>query len=364
MLLSWLFRTQRVSRRLPRRRPTRLRLESLEDRWTPSTFTVNTLDDTVAAVPGNGSGLDANGNVSLRSAIQTANALGGNNTIFFANGLAGTIGLRLEMDTMTSNIDIEGPGADIIKVSPGVAGNFRLFSVNADTTCKIADLEISGANADTLDGAGINNLGNLTLLGCYIDHNATNASGGGIYNNGELTVSDCEIYYNTAFTGGGGIWNSGLGSVSLCCGTDIFNNQAIGANGGGILNRGDLQASDNTQLVGNSATSGGLGGGLYTQYGTVQFTGGSIFLNRASGANAYGGGVYVASGTASFDTVTFDSNGAAKGGGLYLATGSATLTNCTVQNNTASVLGPGLCWKTGSTLTVVGGSIQSIDPDP
>ncbi len=44
-------------------------------------FTVNTVNDTHAANPGAGTGLDANNNISLRSALEAANAASGNTTI-------------------------------------------------------------------------------------------------------------------------------------------------------------------------------------------------------------------------------------------------------------------------------------------
>src|SRR5438132_4446774 len=50
----------------------RLGIEALEDRVTPSTFRVNTLADSVAA--NLKTGKDSTGHVSLRSAIQAANA--------------------------------------------------------------------------------------------------------------------------------------------------------------------------------------------------------------------------------------------------------------------------------------------------
>src|SRR5262249_39691603 len=69
-------------RALPRQR-TVLRLEALEDRAVPSTFTVTNLTD---HDPG-----------SLRAAILAANANPGADTIQFAHGLHGTITLASEI---------------------------------------------------------------------------------------------------------------------------------------------------------------------------------------------------------------------------------------------------------------------------
>ena len=54
-------------------------IEGLEGRVVLSTFKVNTTLDTVAVNLNNGK--DANGNISLRSAIQAANARAGSDTI-------------------------------------------------------------------------------------------------------------------------------------------------------------------------------------------------------------------------------------------------------------------------------------------
>ena len=69
-----------------RQRRLRPSIEGLEGRVTPSTFRVNTLLDTVAANVNTGTGKDASGHISLRSAIQTANAHSGADTIILPAG--------------------------------------------------------------------------------------------------------------------------------------------------------------------------------------------------------------------------------------------------------------------------------------
>ena len=94
-----------------RRKPSqlRLRIEALEDRLTPSTFTVTTLNDS--------------GGGSLRSAINQAN-LAGQGVIDFA--VNGTIGLNSEL-VITSNLRIDtsavsGTGSHSITVSAPHSG--------------------------------------------------------------------------------------------------------------------------------------------------------------------------------------------------------------------------------------------------
>jgi len=74
-------RSERRRAQKSTRPPTRLLLEQLEDRSIPSTFVVNELLDTHAL--SRVSGMDASGQVSLRSAIEAADHLGGNQTIQF-----------------------------------------------------------------------------------------------------------------------------------------------------------------------------------------------------------------------------------------------------------------------------------------
>ena len=62
-------------RRPSRTEPIRLNLEVLEERTTPTVFTVNTIADTVAV--NFATGQDANGNVSLRSAVMAADRMSG-----------------------------------------------------------------------------------------------------------------------------------------------------------------------------------------------------------------------------------------------------------------------------------------------
>ena len=73
-----------AQRRLSRRKPIRLTLEALEERTTPTVFTVNSLADTVAV--NLSTGTDQFGQVSLRSAIMAVDNGGGGDTIILPAG--------------------------------------------------------------------------------------------------------------------------------------------------------------------------------------------------------------------------------------------------------------------------------------
>src|SRR5580704_15896639 len=78
-------RNRAVQNSCCRRRTELPRVEELERRLVPAApFTVNTTADTVAA--NLTTGLDASGHVSIRSALQAANNLGGSQTITIPAG--------------------------------------------------------------------------------------------------------------------------------------------------------------------------------------------------------------------------------------------------------------------------------------
>src|SRR5262249_4760979 len=112
------------------------RLEALEDRTVPSTFTVKNLND---------SGAD-----SLRAAVAAGNANPGADVIKFRSGLEGTISLASEL-SITQDLTLDGPGAGKITVSG--AGSTRVFNASGATTdVTINDLTIAHGLASAPGG--------------------------------------------------------------------------------------------------------------------------------------------------------------------------------------------------------------------
>ncbi|HVS34636.1 MAG TPA: Ig-like domain-containing protein [Gemmataceae bacterium] len=288
-----------------------------------------------------------NGAGSLRAAITAANAAGGNPEIDFQAGLSGTINLASALPDFSANIKLVGPGAGTITVArdPNAATTFRIFTVDANTTCFIGGLGITGGVADgtgATDGGGVWNAGVLTLSADGLDNNvAKNVSyGGAIYNSrsGTLTVSSCQIHGNSADNEGGGIDNDG--ALSITGDSSLTNNTAtVGA---GIYNSGFGTAviGGYTTIDENVAVQ--LGGGV-ANFGSFTMNGGRIDSNSVTGnANGQEGGGYYGEGTGATATLTgvdLSSNSAGKGqgGGFYLkGSTSLSLSGCTIGYNTAA----------------------------
>ena len=342
-----------------------LRLEALEHRYAPAAWTVNTLNDTPVANVNAHNAQDADGHVSLRSAIQQANFDGGSTSISFS--VTGTISEANAMDSLNSDITIMGPGASSLTVarSSTASTDFSDIRVNANKTCLIFGLTFNSGTGSGGKGGGVYNDGDLDLVSCSVTNNSANL-GGGIYNgaDGTLGVEGCDVSSNTAIAGtmlngyGGGIYN--LGTVTVAAYTTIDGNTA--ATGGGGINSGPdatLSIYGSTTIHGNS--SAGNGGGIYA-LGTLHVSASYITENTA----VKGGGVYLTGCTATFDSdADIEYNNADKGGGAYLDTGSTTtFTNTTILNNSATTLGSGICYKTGVDYTISNCNQQGAIIDP
>src|SRR5262249_33220859 len=103
LMFSTLFGTGTQAKRRSSPRPFVPRLEILEGRTLPSTFTVLNLADSGAG--------------SLRDTILVAESNPGPDVINFASGLTGTITLTSGQFQITTDMTINGPGADQLTVS-------------------------------------------------------------------------------------------------------------------------------------------------------------------------------------------------------------------------------------------------------
>jgi len=219
------------------------------------TYTVTNLNDTGAG--------------SLRQAISDANSRSGADTIVFAPGIKGTIPLLTALPTLSDDIEIDGPGANLLTVDRAVttALDFRFFLIDgagSGPTVTLSGLTLSNGVGVGGGGAVKNVHGNVTLRNCALTFNQADFMGGGIFNAGTMTLVACTLQDNQVggIAGpppvyrGGGIYNTGTLTLTQCTlgennvnVSELTPGQATGQ-GGGIYNTGDVTLSHCT-VAGN-----------------------------------------------------------------------------------------------------------------
>ena len=263
----------------------------------PPTFTVTTVDDH------NDSVCDA-ADCTLREAITSANARTDDVVLInFVPGLTGIIQLTAVLPSLSSNITLQGPGANVLTVRRNTGGNYRVFTINSGAVVNLNDVTISNGNTPGQSGGGINNAGTLTLANVTVSGNTANTAGngGGIYSNATLTINNSTINGNSvsSVTGagsGGGIFNSG-GTLTITNST-ISGNTAIGPggnsdSGGGIFSNVGIVTLTNSTFSGNS---GDIGGGFRSLNGAVVHVRNTIIAQNTSPSGPDINGTFVSDG--------------------------------------------------------------------
>jgi parallel beta-helix repeat protein len=338
---------------------------------TQSLITVST------TVDGTGSGP---GQISLRQAINLANALTSANTIDFDPTVFATpqtITLTAGQLTLTDKAmtTINGPGANLLTVSGG--GNSRVIEVDGGSAT-ISGLTITDGHAQSPPGGGLqsgggiwNNAGTLDLSHATVTNNYAQSWGGGVYTeSGTTSLTDATVSQNSAapnalgiggglanlngtttVTGGtiegnrassgGGLYNGGGGTVTL---TNVTVSGNSASKGGGAYSEDSTLSMANVILSGNHATQ--VGGGSFSQgYSNLSMTNVTLSGNTAGKS---GGGLYNKKSDALLTNCNVSGNSAPVGAGLFSAGNYLTLTNSTVSGNTASQQGGGLYGSSGS----------------
>jgi parallel beta-helix repeat protein len=262
-------------------------VEGLEDRVVPAVFTVNTLADTPAVDLT--TGLDSAGNISLRSALQAANATPGADTITFAlpDSLKGpndwwTIQPLSDLPIVTDPATLDGwsqagagPGlAPKVMLDGTFSGLANGLHLSGNSTVRgLAVGNFTGGKAGILlDGGG------NTVQGCYVglDPSGTTAAPN---NDG---VSD-DAYTNVPV--GNTIGGANPAEGNVISGNDLD----VRSRGYGVTIRGNiigLNAAGTAALSDNSATL--LIGETPSDNYTSVIAGNVISGSRADGIQAGG----------------------------------------------------------------------------
>jgi hypothetical protein len=288
-----------------------------------ATITVNTTSDV----------LTEGGLCSLRQAIETVNGAGdgacgtasadantivlGANTyqldrsglIFFKEVPAGCISTSLERPTNNSGgelaiaegvkeLTIEGAGPGQTILDACKLGD-RALQVMPGASVTLKGLTITNAHAQ--DGAeGTNGTTNGQQGGAA----GAGADGGAILNEGNLTLADTAIMGNHAGDGGKGGKGGPLGGSGGVAGP--------GGSGGGIVSTGTLAVSGST-ISENLAGNGGDGGEA-TVGGTAEGQKGNGGSGATGGNGGGGAGIANFGGTATIETSAITANVAGNGG--------------------------------------------------
>ena len=254
------------------------------------TFTVTKTADT------NGT-CNSGVNCSLREAINAANDETNNpgaDAIVFAAGVSGTINLNSALPNISTDIDVQGPGANLLEVTRASGVDFSIFAIGSPSsapTVSISGLSITNGHIEDCGGGGISGVnGTLTVSNCSISRN-TAGCGGGIYAEfANLTVTNCTLSGNSAISFGGGISSSGPSLIVR--NSTLDGNSVTSGQGGGIYRvavNGTLTLRNDT-LSGNSASDAGGGIAQVGDGGVVNATVSNSTLSGNSASN--GGGIY------------------------------------------------------------------------
>ena len=348
-----------------------------------ATITVNT----------NADELNADGDCSLREAIEAANTnaavdactagAAGADTIVFASTVAGgTI-------TLGSGGTLRTQEAVVIDGSAGGTGRVTI-SGNNTTRVILARLgQLTLRNLVIRDGREVRGAGvfvtridaslvadNVSFVGNTATGPAATDGGGGLYVDlgVNATLTNCTFSNNSATSplGGGGALLSRADTLTVTGGSAADNTAAN--SGGGFWNGTGLMRITGTAFTGNratgdsTATGGPVGGGaLFNAGGTVTAATVTATGNAASGARGSGGAIMTDGGTLTVTGGTISGNTANRAGaGVESAAATTTLVGVTVRNNdipaaTARPGNGGGVHAGGGTLVVRGGLYEDND---
>jgi predicted outer membrane repeat protein len=374
------------------------RIEILESRVVPSTFTVTTLADAGAG--------------SLRDALAKADTSPGPDTIKFKLPAPPAHGENVILLTSgefmsRGNVTIMGPGSGKLIIDGNNAS--RVFAIDdgnpaTDSPTTISGLSIIRGNASSF-GGGVYSSESLSLNDVVVSQCTTTGNGGGVAVNGsglanqKVQISNSLITGNSGSGFGGGLDVIHVGAITLqrtivtgntassgpaggvylaivpagtgisVSGCQINDNSASSGGGMELVNNSTLAKAkttiSDTTISGNASTSNGTlgGGGVLVEKGQTVISGSTIENNTAvndgGGVDATGFSSLTITKTAISGNQTTAMNAANQGGGGIFVSGSGSATpvdisSSTIDNNRSASDGGGLLALGGIALTITG----------
>ena len=222
-----------------------------------------------------------------------------------------TISLGSALPSISADLTITGPGADLLTVRANALG-FSILQINSGVV-NISGLTIAGGNADY--AGGINNFGTLTLTDSVITGNHANVNGGGLQNAGTLHVVGSTISGNSAAYGAGLFnYSSGAsGGNADLINTTISGNTATGL--GSSINNTTFSATAATVALTNCTLADNTGGG---QSVIAVDEGGNAVISLTNTILAGNSAPSLAASGANAHVTTLGHNLASDGGGGFL----------------------------------------------
>ena len=313
---------------------------------TPNTYTV-----TNTGTAGSGSGTSGD----LVYCINQANANSGADMIVFSTTTAGgatdftsgqhTIDLYGNLSSITGDVTITGPGANLLTVQRDGASPyaFSVFNVGDSTNAPAVTLSgttITGGYTNGVGGGISVYKGSLTLADSVVTGNTAVNAGGqpgpgvgagggiGVYAGGSLTIEQSTVSGNVAAWSGGGVYFAG-GSTTTG-GTLTIENSTISGNGGygyNVFNSVVTHSAGGGVYVDNIVGSGGVIVSNSTVADNYSYLGGGLAFRRFTGPSM--------AGTVLVENSTVTANSAAEvyenpyeqggGGGFDFVSGTATI---------------------------------------
>ena len=281
------------------------------------TYQVDSFLDLPDADPGDYVCDTGRGLCTLRAAVMEASSSATEDTILVP---AGIYNLNLPA--------VDGGGRLVIANNVTVQGFGKNNTIINQT---VADSVIQITNGEVA-------LNNFTVQG------GNAQSGGGIrIDNADVKITDLTIQDNFGFTGGGGVLVTQDGDVTMHR-VSVFDNQAQGAFGGGIWNKGTLWVYESVITNNQSNRAGGI-----RNEGNLNLRNVTVSGNSVSSPSAGVGGISQ-NGFAVLNNVTVTDNtgsgndpGSFRGGGIQTSDGKVTVVKNSIIAGNHGGVGPDDC---------------------